>query len=771
MKSGIRYRAIFTLAFLVLTILIVLSVAVYWALLDRKIADTFQTSRWLIPAKVYARPLELYKGAEINLLKFVKELASLGYVEAQTLEGTGQYVIKDASIELWHRGFAFWDIPEPAQKIELNFSWNTPRSITAIDTGEIIPVIRMDPVLIGKIHPRRFEDRELLKYDELPKAFVDALIAVEDQNFFVHNGFDLSAIARAATNNFQAKRFKQGASTLTQQLVKNFYLSPDRTLKRKVTEIMMSISLELRHTKEEILEAYINEVFLGQEGNRAIHGFGLASLFYFAKPLDELKTLEIATLVGMVKGPSLYNPKRNPDAALKRRNVVLDVMSSASLLSKKEAVILKKSALSLSKTDKVAKRKHSSFMNLVQQQLLRDYSYQHLNESGLNIFTTLDIQLQNHAETIIPLSLGKIEKDRGKKDLQAGVVIADPRSGEIVALVGDRHPNRNGFNRAVDAFRPIGSVVKPFLYSYALSKPASYSLATTLRDESIRWTDVHGITWTPKNYDGEEYGDVTLLDALTRSLNLAAISLGFELGLPAIKDYLVFLGAPDDLMPVPSILLGAVEMSPLSLTEMYTPLANQGFRIPLQAIKDVTTSDGKKLTRYGLKMTKVMEAETALLVRHGLMRVVSNGTAKSLVNALPAFQPLAGKTGTSNKNRDSWFVGFGENLLGVVWVGKDDNSSTGLTGGSGALPLWTAIMAGTEVQPITEQLSGELVWANIDVQAGVLIPENCARGELVPLHKKSWIRRINDCSGAKSNGSFGPVPSKNFLERFKSYFD
>jgi penicillin-binding protein 1B len=589
------------IAFLVLIVVIVLSVVVYWALLDRKIVDTFQTSRWSIPAKVYARPLELHEGAEINLSEFVKELSSLGYLQTQILDGTGQYLIDGPSVQLWHRGFSFWDVPELSQKIELKFSWNALRSVTAIDSGEIIPVMRMDPVLIGKIHPRRFEDRELLRYDELPKVFVDALIAVEDQKFFIHKGIDISAIARAAINNFQAKRFKQGASTLTQQLVKNFYLSPDRTLKRKITEIMMSISLEFRHTKEEILEAYINEVFLGQEGNRAIHGFGLASLFYFSKPLGELNTLEIATLVGMVKGPSVYNPKRNPVAAINRRNVVLDVMFSANLLTKNETMVLKESPLVTAKTNKVAKRKHSSFMDLVQQQLLRDYSYQHLNESGLNVFTTLDFQLQNHAETVIPLSLDKIEKDRGKKDLQVGVVIADPRSGEIAALIGDRYPNRNGFNRAVDALRPIGSVVKPFVYSYALARPTSYSLGTTLRDESIRWTDVRGVTWTPKNYDGNEYGDVTLLDALTRSLNLAAISLGFELGLPAVKDYLVSLGAPDNLASVPSILLGAVEMSPLSLAEMYTPLANQGFRTPLQAIKEVTTSDGKKLTRYEME--------------------------------------------------------------------------------------------------------------------------------------------------------------------------
>ena len=770
MKGRVKYRVIFTLVFSVLMILGTLSIAVYWTLLDRKIVDTFQTSRWSIPAKVYARPMELYKGAEINVSKFVKELTSLGYVESESLQRTGQYVLDGASIKLWHRGFAFWDIPEPSQKIELKFAWNEIRSINSMESNGMIPVMRMDPVLIGKIHPRRFEDRELLRYDQLPKVFVNALIAVEDQKFFIHNGIDLAAIARAAANNLQAKRYKQGASTLTQQLVKNFYLSPDRTLKRKVTEIMMSISLELRHTKEEILEAYVNEVFLGQEGNRAIHGFGLASLFYFSKPLGELDTLEIATLVGLVKGPSVYNPKRNPATALKRRNIVLDVMFSANLLSEQETVKLKNSALSVSATDKIAKRKHSSFMNLVQQQLLRDYSYHDLNESGLNIFTTLDIQLQNHAETAIPLSLSKIEKDRSKKDLQAGVVIADPRSGEILTLVGDRYPNRNGFNRAVDAFRPIGSVVKPFVYSYALSKPTSYSLATILKDEGIRWTDVHGVTWIPKNYDSKEYGEVTLLDALTRSLNLAAISLGFELGLSAVKDYLVALGAPDNLTSVPSILLGAVEMSPLLLTEMYTPLANQGFRTPLQAIKDVTTNNGKKLARYGLKMTKVMEAETATLVRHGLMRVVSVGTAKSLAKALPAFQPLAGKTGTSNKNRDSWFVGFGQNLLGVVWVGKDDNSSTGLTGGSGALPLWIAIMAGTKVQPIAEQLSEELVWASIDLETGALIPDACDVGELVPLHKKSWVRRTKDCL-SKSSGAFVPAPTEGFLDRFKNYFD
>ncbi|HIE83012.1 MAG TPA: penicillin-binding protein 1B, partial [Dehalococcoidia bacterium] len=358
----------------------------------------------------------------------------------------------------------------------------------------------------------------------------------------------------------------------------------------------------------------------------------------------------------------------------------------------------------------------------------------------------------------MPEILEAIEVDRSKTGFQAAAVVADPRNGEILALVGDRNPRLNGFNRAIDAIRPIGSVIKPFVYAYALSQPERYSLVSRLNDRKIEWTDPKGVVWEPKNYDGKEYGSVTILEALTRSLNLSVIALGFELGLKQIREYLVSLGVESKFTAVPSMLLGSVEMSPLQLTELYTPLANDGFRVPLQSIKNVSTKTQQKITRYGLEMRKVMEVETAHLVRHALMRVASIGTARSLKTSLPKAQPLAGKTGTSNDNRDSWFVGFGGDKLGVTWVGRDDNSGTGLTGGSGALPLWAAIMSGTIVKPLSTNYSSKINISNIELLSSSMIPASCPNGELVPIHEESWIRQSKGCDSALERGRFAPVP-------------
>lgn len=755
----------------------ILLVALYWAWLDRKVVDTFETSRWSLPAKVYARPLELYVGQEVSVERLQAELIQLGYLQTDQIEKHGQYLTSDNSVEIFTRGFAYWDVPEPPRIVNVQIQNNRVALISSEEGNEQIALMRLDPVLIGKLHPRRFEDRELLSFDSLPIDFIEILIAVEDQKFFFHNGIDFSAIFRAAVNNFHAKRYMQGASTLTQQLVKNFYLSSERTLKRKFTEILMALSLEFRHSKEEILEVYCNEVFLGQDGNRAIHGFGLASLFYFGKPLDEISVPEIAMLVGMVKGPSIYDPRRHPKDSLKRRNVVIDVMKSAGLINASQVEDYKGQPIVLSQVRHVSKRKHPAFMNLVQRQLQRDYSYKDLNESGLRIFTTLDWHLQAHAEKVLPETIQAIESDRSKRDLQAAAVVADPRNGEILVLVGDRNPRTDGFNRATDAIRPIGSVIKPFVYAYALGQPAKYSLVSLLSDRKIQWTDSKGVTWSPKNYDGKEYGTVTMLEALTKSLNLSVISLGFELGLEQIREYLIGLGVEKNFSAVPSLLLGSVEMSPLKLTELYTPLANDGFRVPLQSIKNVTTKSNKKITRYGLEIQKVMEVETANLVRHALVRVVSIGTARSLQTNFPNAQPLAGKTGTSNDNRDSWFVGFGSDKLGVTWVGRDDNSSTGLTGGSGALPIWAAVMEGAVLRPLVANYSAKINLSNVDLRSFSKIPAECADGELVPLHSESWIREVVDCDSIVSDGVFSPVSSsrqkvkRSILDRFKNLFD
>ncbi len=722
-------------------------VAGYWLWLDREVAATFEVHRWALPARVYARALELYPGAPLDRRRVEQELEYLGYRRTGTPRAQGQYSRSATALQFHSRGFQFWDLPEPQRRVRIEFRHGSIAALLDSATGTPVDLMRLEPAVIGSINPRHFEDRKLLGFADLPKSFVDALIAVEDRRFFQHFGVDVFGLARAMVSNLRAMRFVQGGSTLTQQLVKNFYLTRERTLTRKLTEMMMAISLELRYEKRQILETYVNEVFLGQDGDRAIHGFGLAAEFYFGKPLNELDVAATATLIGMVKGPSSYDPRRHPVASQQRRDLVLNVLHAQGLIDDAVHQRARVQSLRLRPADAYATQANPAFMDLVRRQLRRDYSAEDLKSSGLNIFTTLDTALQEAAARGLRDTLESVEKTNNKNKLQAAAVIVEPRSGEVLALLGDRNPDYAGFNRALDIRRPIGSVIKPFIYACALSRPHSYSLATLLEDKAVQWRDERGQVWEPRNFDGREYGAVSMLDALTRSLNLATVDLGMRLGLEAVHKHLLELGFPATTNRYPSMLLGAVELSPLELTELYTVFANEGSRVPLRAILDVTDQNDVQLSRYGLKMRNVLDPASVALVRHAMSRVVAQGTARSLLREFPDRQPLAGKTGTSDDHRDSWFVGFGGNRLGVVWVGRDDNAATGLTGSSGALRVWSAMMRDAGLEALPGGLPGELRFEAVDLRRAVIVAADCNNAESVPLHAYSVLPTAADCSG------------------------
>ncbi|MGE0485733.1 MAG: penicillin-binding protein 1B [Gammaproteobacteria bacterium] len=740
--------------------------AAYWLWLDREVASTFQARQWSLPARVYARPLELFPGAMVSATRLRRELARLGYEEVGRPLARGQFVAKGNVVEVFARGFDFWDIPEPQRRFRVAFDGPRVTAVNDVVSGEVLGLLRLEPAEIGSINPRSFEDRKLLRYDGLPARFVAALVAVEDRRYFTHFGIDVLGLARAMLSNVRARRWVQGGSTLTQQLVKNFYLTRERTLSRKLTEMLMAISLEWRFDKRDILETYVNEVFLGQDGNRAIHGFELAAQFYFGRPLAELDVSSMALLIGMIKGPSVYDPRRQPEAARRRRDTVLDVLVDERIIDTKTADAARATAVEVRPGRLRRGRGNPAFMALVKRQLLAEYSAEDLNAAGLNIYTTLDSDLQDRIETQVGETLDAIERDGHRRDLQTALVVVDPHSGEVLAMLGDRHPGYAGFNRAVDARRPVGSVIKPFVYAAALSQPARYALFTPLADVAVLWQAPNGDHWQPKNFDGREHGRLPLIEALGRSLNLATVNLGLELGLPAVRDFLRTVGFGDDLPAYPSILLGAVEMSPLALAETYTSVANDGFRVPLRAISDVTDHGQHKLRRYGLKIEHVMEPATAALVRFGMTRVVAEGTARGVLSALPGAQPLAGKTGTSNDNRDSWFAGFGTNRLAVAWVGRDDNSATGLTGSSGAMRVWIAAMREADVTALDMELPTGLEWRRVDLARGVALPEQCATGERIPVHRDSVLSSSATCSEPGPAESAAP----GLFERLRGVF-
>lgn len=734
-----------------LAIWCVLAFVAYWAWLDQEVIGQFQQRRWDLPGRIYAAPLELYAGLRIDRARVGEMLQVLGYRRVSEPAGPGQYRVGERSISLHTRGFVFWDGAEAPQAAEVSFAGDRISAVRRRDGGEI-GVLRLDPPEIGRIHATTFEDRLLLSAGELPAFFMRALIAVEDRRFEEHIGVDWLGIARAMWVNVRHGSIEQGGSTLTQQLVKNLFLTRERTLTRKLKEAMMAISIERVYSKREIFETYVNEVFLGQDGNRAIHGFGLAAQFYFGRPLAELGVAEQALLIGMIRGPSAYNPFKHPARALARRNDVLLRLAASGLLNAEQANALRDTPLVLREGAWRGRAHYAAFLDLLRRQLKREYREADLQTAGLKIFTTLDVRVQLAAEKAVVDGIAALEKARpaAKGQLQAALVVTDPQSGDIKALVGDRRGAPGGFNRALDAKRQIGSLMKPFVYLTALAQPQRFNVLTLLEDEPRTYQSPNGKTWTPKNYDGEFHGPVALQDALAKSLNLATIDLGFRIGIPAVTATLRKFGYEGKAPNYPSLFLGAIDMTPYEVAQVYQAIANDGFRSPLRAIRAVVDTHNTPLTRYGLKIETVVDAPTAFLTRYLMTRVVERGTARSLAATLPNALPLAGKTGTSDDARDSWFVGFGGDLLGVAWVGRDDNKTAGLTGATGALRIWTDTMRASGISPVNMEPPPNVEWHRMTPDGRALADARCPGAVMAPLNVDHLPQTVESCAAPPS---------------------
>ena len=754
-KTGLLRRSCLVFGHLLFWFL--LCVGAYWAWLDKKVYDTFESASWALPAKVYGRSLELYSGAPVSSNRLVYELENLGYTEVKKAVGLGEYRRNgESEIVYYSRGYKYWDGTEESDLIQVDFKDSQIDKVISLISNRKVNLTRIEPIVIGSINPKSYEDRILLEYDELPKIFIESLIAVEDHRFFSHYGFDLFGLLRATILNLQAGAYVQGGSTLTQQLVKNFYLTRERSLKRKVTELLMAISLEIRFSKERILEVYTNEIFLGQDGSRAIHGFGLAAEFYFGKPLSELDVPAIACLVGLVKGPSALNPRSFPEESKKRRDFVLRVMEKRGLISGQRKEIFVNSPIEVKTFGFDRAAKPVGFLSLVKRQLREQYEDRAIRGAGLKIYTSLDLYVHNKAIKALKSTIVNLEKSGAEIEmLQAACVVIDPRTGEILTLLGGLEEIPGGFNRALEARRQVGSMIKPFVYALALSDPTRYSLITTLQDTEVEWGLEDGTAWKPKNFDGKERGDLSLLDSLIFSQNLATVNLGADLGIHEVVQYLKKVGFEGIKEAYPSILLGAVEATPLRLTQLYTIFANDGFLVPLRSILEVTTNSDEIIRRYPIKLEAAIDPATSNLIRHALTLVIDRGTGRSLKHSFDTL-PLAGKTGTSDDYMDSWFVGFGENRLGTVWVGRDDNLSTGLTGSKGALQVWSKVMRHSDVEPVVSKKAPGVVYRHIDVGAGKAIPENCPNGERLPFHASTIMMNSNKCLNGSERLRRGP---------------
>lgn len=711
-KKSRPLRSSFIRVAIIVLVLSSVAFSIYANYLDKVIRAKFDGKRWSIPAVVYARPLELYPDLAFTPEMLAEELQLGGYREDQQATAPGGYDRRGNVMHLVTRDFYFSDGPEKSTAVTVEFAGQRVAAITRTDTGERLPLVRIDPARIGSFHPREHEDRILLKRSDLPDLLVKSLVAVEDQHFYFHFGVDPLAILRAMFVNLRAGGTVQGGSTLTQQLVKNFFLNNQRTLGRKINEAIMALLLEMHYTKDEILTAYANEIFLGQDGGRAVHGFGLASQFYFRRDVKDLSPDQVAMLIGMIKGPSYYDPRRNEERCLQRRQVVLEMMRAGNVITEEQFQTAKVAKLESSDTIMSGFNRYPAFFELVRRQLDRDYREEDLTGDGLKILTTLDPQVQMKVEKQLAASLATLEKRTNRKGLEGAVVVSSRDGGEILALAGGRHPLKPGFNRALDAQRPIGSLVKPAVYLTALAN--GYTLATPVDDVAVTLASAGTKKWRPANFDKREHGRVPLYEALAHSYNLATIRVGLDVGVAKVIDNVRRLGVDRDFSPYPSFLLGAAPMSPLEVSQMFQTLASGGFYQPQRVIGSVLTADNKVVKRFGLSVEQRFPADIIFLLNNALKRVVSEGTAEALASYVPDYIKVAGKTGTSDDLRDSWFAGFTGDKLAVVWIGRDDNKPTRLTGSGGAMVVWGKIMQSLPLQPLELAEPEGIEWARVD---------------------------------------------------------
>ncbi len=673
-----------------LGIVMAILLGIYGVYLAGKISDRLDGKVWDLPAAVYGRTVNLEPGMDYSLNEMVKLLEGMQYRKVTKITRAGEFSVTGNTIQMLRRPFDFPDSKEGQINARLTFGSSGLEKIENVDNGREFGFFRLDPKLITMLQSANGEQRLFLARSGFPDELVKALLVTEDRNFYEHDGISITSIGRALLANLTAGRAVQGGSTLTQQLVKNLFLSNERTLVRKANEAYMALIMDYRYDKDRILELYLNEVYLGQSGDEQIRGFPLASLYYFGRPVDELSLDQVALLVGMVKGASVYNPWRNPKNALERRNVVLKLLQTqGGVIDQEMYDVLSARPLGVKEKSGVI-TPQPAFMQLVRQELREKLGDKVDELSGVKIFTTLDPVSQDAAENAVEEGVKAIRAERKKPELEGAMVVVDRISGEVRAMVGGSQPQFAGFNRAMAAERSIGSLAKPMTYLTALGIPDTYRLNTWLDDQPLTINvPGGGGTWSPRNDSKTFSGRVMLVDALARSINVPTVNLGMAVGLDAVADTFVRLGAPaKNIQKVPAMLLGAVNLTPLQVSQLFQTIGSGGNRATLSALRSVIAEDGTVIYQSFPQAQRAVAPQAAYMTLYGMQQVVERGTAARRLGSKFGKYHLAGKTGTTNLMRDSWFVGIDGKEVTVSWMGLDDNSPSGLYGGSGALVLY-----------------------------------------------------------------------------------
>ncbi|MFC0226406.1 bifunctional glycosyl transferase/transpeptidase [Serratia aquatilis] len=678
-----RWLGLLIKLFLVVAVLL----AIYGVYLDSQIRSRIDGKVWELPAAVYGRMVNLEPGMPYSKKEMVSLLEGMQYRQVSRMTRPGEFTVRANSIEMLRRPFDFPDGKEGQIHARLDFQNNSLTKIVNMENQRNFGFFRLDPRLITMLQSPNGEQRLFVPRTGFPDLLVETLIATEDRHFYEHDGVSLYSIGRAALANLTAGRAVQGGSTLTQQLVKNLFLTNERSLWRKVNEAYMALLMDYRYSKDRILELYLNEVYLGQSGGDEIRGFPLASLYYFGRPVDELSLDQQALLVGMVKGASLYNPWRNPKLTLERRNLVLKLLQTQGVIDAELYNMLSARPLGVQPKGGVISPQ-PAFMQLVRQELQNKLGDKFNDLSGVKIFTTLDPVSQDAAERAVEEGIPALRAARHLNDLEAAMVIVDRFTGEVRGMVGGANSQFAGFNRAMQARRLVGSLAKPPTYLAALSEPDKYRLNTWLADQPLSIKLPNGSSWQPNNYDRQFRGRVMLVDALANSLNVPTVNLGMSVGLDRISATLQLLGIPKTaITPLPSMLLGAIGLTPMEVAQEYQTIASGGNRAPLSAVRSVIAEDGSVLYQSFPQAQRVVPAQAAYLTLYAMQQGVARGTSRSLAVKFSNYN-LAAKTGTTNDLRDSWFAGIDGKEVAIAWVGRDNNGPAKLTGANGALTLY-----------------------------------------------------------------------------------
>ncbi|HEV2719321.1 MAG TPA: PBP1A family penicillin-binding protein [Thermoanaerobaculia bacterium] len=751
------------------------------------ITKKFDSSRrWDLPSRIYSDATQIVPGLELARALLEPRLNHVGYHEVRDrVANPGDYRYVNGNLEIYLQNFEYPDIEFRAVPVVVGFDGDTVRDVRRLDDGVALRGVRIEPELITSIYNNEMEDRLPVALTAVPKVVQDAIIATEDKNFYRHQGISIRGTIGALITDIKNKNLSHGGSTLTQQLVKNLYLNPERKWRRKITEALMAVLLEIRYTKPQILENYLNEIYLGQNGAVQIVGVEQASQVYFGKHVTYLTLPEAATLAAMIKSPNVYSPLKYPERVKPERDIVLRLMRDQGYISPEQYAAAVASPLTTARFPKMS-RSAPFFVDLVLKQLRETYPETQLKTEGLRVFTTLDTIMQRSAEQALDSGIDGLNRKysylrKSPTPLEGVMLTIQPGTGYVKALVGGRNYSKTQFNRAIQARRQPGSLFKPFVYATAMdpSRGQQAFTAATVLDDSPISVQTGTAVWSPQNYDLKFHGRVTVREALAHSYNIPAVRAAIDAGVPNVIKTASTIGIESHLAPYPSVSLGSFEVTPLEIAYAYSAFANLGVKAEPVSILAVSTRDGKLLESREVKMKRVASPAVSYVMDNILQDVFNYGTAAK-ARSLGFDRPYAGKTGTTSNYRDAWFIGFSPRILSLVWVGFDDSHSVRLAGGDACVPIWTLHMnriAGM-VPDVEWKRPDDVVERQIDPQSGMLATPYCPQtrteifvqgtepAAVCPLHAGSgepspWWREgsLPQAEGAPAEGAPGQQPA------------